>query len=481
MLERIWLYHCRVCVAIILFHLMTSLVRDSVAFSGEPSFQATQFVYSPGPAGNPLKGLVPYKAPLEREDGSPRFPHSMEFHYFPLSDLVCGKNDFDWAPLEAVLEDVRSRRNQTVFRVFLEYPGKKDIIPRYLVRGGLKIHRYLNTNTAPLPAQAVETPNYEDPELRALLVRFITEMGKQYDGDPRIAFITAGLLGTWGEWHTYPRTELFASKMVQKEVMDAYANAFQKTPILLRYPAGPNDPQYHDATVYSFGFHDDSFAHSTVEIPGKASDQDDWFFHVKLVAAGMAQKWTTVPIGGEIRPEVWGCCFDEQDCAPDGQSFDRCRRLTHVSWLMDTGMFREVAKESRYRNALQQVRAMGYDFFIHHADVKMLPTRRLEVTVAVTNHGIAPLYHSGWVPEVYIGSDLPTSPTEYLARDLDANLLILPEESDQWVFQVTHQPAAGDRLYIRLPNPMENGRPLVFANQNAQEDENGWLRIGSWK
>ena len=55
-----------------------------------------------------------------------------------------------------------------------------------------------------------------------MLKRFIAAFGKKYDGDPRIGYITAGLLGHWGEWHTYPREELFAGKEVQTEVMDAY-------------------------------------------------------------------------------------------------------------------------------------------------------------------------------------------------------------------------------------------------------------------
>jgi hypothetical protein len=57
-----------------------------------------------------------------------------------------------------------------------------------------------------------------------VLFRSIAALGSRYDGDPRIAFITAGLLGTWGEWHVYPHdATLWASPMmVQDEVLDAY-------------------------------------------------------------------------------------------------------------------------------------------------------------------------------------------------------------------------------------------------------------------
>src|SRR5690349_2442368 len=65
------------------------------------------------PADNPLKGLVPYAQP---EPG--RFPHSMEFSYVALSDLMTGPKTFDWKVLETLLNDVASRGNQLVVRVF---------------------------------------------------------------------------------------------------------------------------------------------------------------------------------------------------------------------------------------------------------------------------------------------------------------------------------------------------------------------------
>lgn len=33
-----------------------------------------------------------------------------------------GANTFDWAPLESMLDDVKSRNRQTVFRVYVDYP-----------------------------------------------------------------------------------------------------------------------------------------------------------------------------------------------------------------------------------------------------------------------------------------------------------------------------------------------------------------------
>lgn len=119
-----------------------------------------------------------------------------------------------------------------------------------------------------------------------------------------LAFITAGLLELWGEWYTYPRNDLWASKETQTLVMDAYENAFKVTPVLLRYPAGANHYDKAPNDKRTFGYHDDSLCWATLE----TDQEDNWFFVPALKSAGSEamNKWKTQPIGGEIRPEVWG-------------------------------------------------------------------------------------------------------------------------------------------------------------------------------
>lgn len=81
----------------------------------------------------------------------------------------------------------------------MEYPRKPSGVPAYLVEAGLMVRTWTNTNTQPFPPAIDHTPDYEDLRLRAALTNDIAALGARYDGDPRIGFITAGLLGTWGE------------------------------------------------------------------------------------------------------------------------------------------------------------------------------------------------------------------------------------------------------------------------------------------
>jgi hypothetical protein len=55
---------------------------------------------APGVDANPLRGLVPYSSMGQTPDS---FPHSLEWFYIPLSDVVKGPGDYDWAPLERQL------------------------------------------------------------------------------------------------------------------------------------------------------------------------------------------------------------------------------------------------------------------------------------------------------------------------------------------------------------------------------------------
>lgn len=426
---------------------------------------------APSPVDNPLKGLVPYADPPED-----RFPHSMEFSYLPLSDLMFGMDDFRWDKLEELLDGVASRGNQTVFRIFLEYPAKTEGIPPFLEQHGLKVHEYLNTNTQPFPPSKVRTPDYESPLLREALVKFITALGANYDDDPRVAYVHAGLLGTWGEWHTYPKEDLWASKGTQAIVLNAYEKAFVKTPVLLRYPAGDDHWDQVANAVRPFGYHDDSFAWATLDTGRK---QDDWFFVTALKAAGPSamNKWKTQPIGGEIRPELWGRIFDRKVGIKEAQSFEQCVRETHVTWLMDTGMFEKKASRDRYDRAVEQVRRMGYDFFVKSATVTVEGSI-VDIRCEVVNQGVAPFYRD-WQLELGL---LDATGTIHHRWPVDWKLTGLLPEDDARIWSATVEPPAGVQingrvLALRVINPLSNGKPLRFANTEQDQHAAGWLTL----
>jgi hypothetical protein len=423
--------------------------------------------YAPSPLDNPLRGLVPYSGA-----GRERFPHSLEFNYLPMNALVVGERQYDWSALETLLDEIAGRGHQAVFRVFLEYPGRKIGVPQYLLDRGLTVHRYANPDAG---GKMVETPDYENPHLRAALRDFIAAMGTRYDGDPRIGYITAGLLGAWGEWHTYPRSDLWASRDVQKEVLDAYEAAFRKTPVLLRYPAGADDARHTPNAERPFGYHDDSFAWATLETGRRG---DSWFYMSLLKAAGPAaqSKWKTQPIGGEIRPEAWGKVFAEDPGDPRIQDFVRCVEETHATWLMDSGMFRPRVSEDIRRRAEEKVRRLGYEFHVAAVTIAR-EGRTLRATIEVENRGVAPLYHD-WRPELAL---LDASGKAVGVTPLQGRLTgLLPGEPARRLeesLNASELPAGTYQLALRVPNPLPKGNPIRFANASQDAHTPGWLTL----
>lgn len=440
-----------------------------LAFEPAPATPAVPLGYAPAPPDNPLKGFVPYLR------AGRTFPHSLEWDYTKLSDVMSGPTNFNWTPFETKLDAAASRGHQFVARFYLEWPGRSTGVPRFLIEAGLAMRTWTNTNTQPWPPAVDHTPDYEDPRLRAALTNFIHALGARYDGDPRLGFVQVGLLGTWGEWHNHPNNDWFASKTVQREVLDAYAAAFPQTRLVVRYPAGPDDPRYADNSERAVGYHDDSFAWATVHTgrPG-----DAWFFETKLRQAGATTKWRTQPIGGEVRPEVWGCLFDEPTCAPSGQDFDRCVEATRASWLCNEGVFRHQLAGAARERALRAAQRLGYELYVTSAEFGVR-REQLTVSLAVTNTGVAPFYYD-W-------------PVELAARDNDGKLVrtwkpgwrltgILPGEPPaDWRFEAATAGLGNGEytLLLRVPNVLENGAPLRFANEAQDRHEPGWLSLGN--
>ena len=436
--------------------LAAALASPALALGAETN------IYSLGrsasPTNNPLKGFMPYSGAYTT------FPHSMEWNYLSLRALMSGPTTFDWTSLETLLDTVASRGRQTVFRVYLDYPGKSTGLPQYLLDAGLATRTYTDYGNN---GRSV-SPDYENPLLRQALTNFVAALGARYDGDPRIGFITVGLLGFWGEWHTFPHIDWLASNRVQDEVLTAFGLAFTKTKLLVRRPAGTNP------SARQIGYHDDSFAYETIDPP-------NWMFLGLLKAARETNKWRTQPIGGEIRPEVQLCMWDtnQPSCVPSGQEFARCVELTHASWMLNHRAFSPGLPEEQKALALAGSARLGYELYVSNAVVvDANVSGSLRVDVELRNTGVAPFYYD-WAVELGAlhsnGSLIKTWSTTWQLSSL------LPAETNTtWTWsQAEHGLEAGQyKLVLRVQNPLTNGVPFCFANDAQDADVPGWLTLG---
>ncbi len=286
---------------------------------------------------------------------------SMEFFYIALNDILTHNNCYDWQKLENNLNIIYKRKHKAIFRVYLDYPTLESGVPKFLQKN-IKMIKYQEFGGG-------VSPDYHSEVLIETLLNFIKELGLKYDGDKRIAFIEMGLIGHWGEWHTYPKQFLMPDKKEQFLIIEAYNKYFNKTKILCRYP---DDRLYQK---YNIGFHDDSFCFATL-----ATKKHHFMYLMRKNK--LDNKWQNNPIGGEVRPE-------EQEALIQGnkvtENYFKCVKKTHASWLINDKAF---LLNTNKDLICQLSSVLGYDFYIDNIKLE-----KNKLSFNINNKGVAPLYY----------------------------------------------------------------------------------------
>ncbi|MDH6369966.1 hypothetical protein M2444_001744 [Paenibacillus sp. PastF-3] len=455
--------------------------------------------YAQAPVDNPLKGFLPFYDASEEayfkvgddwRDRPTQLPYSLEFFYLPLSKLMNNLNDFDWSELDKRLAAIASRGNQSVFRVYLDYPNKPSGIPKFLLDEGLKTYAYDEFDNGKDATSLA--PDYNDEHLLGALDNFINALGNRYDGDPRIGSVMIGLIGFWGEWHTYPydgnlkSPNLMPTDANLKRVLTAMDNAFDQTQLVLRYPM---DNSTLKTRNFDVGYHDDSFAFQT--LPPSLGGQG-WHFWGRVNDAGVTEFWKNNVMGGEMRPEIQVKMWNNdppkynEPSTPiegaQGEDYYTSLGLTHASWLIAQGIFQTPLDAASLARATEGSRRMGYEYYVPTAYLDA-SDGKLKVGVELENKGIAPFYYN-WKVELAAksGNDI----IKIWNPDWDLKD-ILPNTNgfdNNKLFVSADNPQLGNGSYeilLRYVNPLEkiNADAKTFRFANAEMGESGWLSLGS--
>lgn len=454
--------HASRLLAIVLA-LFAILAQPSAARADPGSWQA--LTAASAPTSNPLKGFMPF-APESNSSsglGSDALPYSMEWFYLPVNAVVKGQGQYDWTALDSQLNAIAGRGHQAVFRLYLDYPGRDTGVPQYLIDAGIDTSRHYNdygNNGKSF------SPNYDDPRVKSMMLNLVSSLGQRYDGDPRIGFISQGLIGFWGEDHTYPMDgsaspeNWMPGQETQSEVMEAWDAAFHTTHTVVRYPESWNAGS-------ASGYNDDSFGSATLT-------SASWHFWSQLQAAGATEKWETEPIGGEVYPDIQSCMFSS-DCAPD--PIPTSIQQTHVSWLINQQAFAPGYSGDARNKALDSQAAMGY--VIRPTETRISAEGgTASIGVRLKNDGVAPFYYS-WPMEVaLVDSAGKISAKKTLPGDLSA---VLPGQVNEFSTEISLNgiPNTSYHVVMRVVNPLENGVPLKFAAAGQDQTLTGWDTLGT--
>ena len=330
-------------------------------------------------AGNPLKGFMTSPLWIDPADALTDVPTSLDMYYIPLKTTMTNFNSFDWSHLESLLNGSASRNRHAILRFILDYPSQDTHVPQFLIDGGLQLNSY-NSNGGGM------SPDYNDANLMLALEQFIAAFGANYDGDSRIGFIQLGLLGKWGQWHTYPEVSfLDDNHPARGSVVAWYQNAFSVTPIQTRYPS---DAKLGGANI---GLHDDAFAQATW---GSKS----WHFWFQVQTESYTNFWQTQVMGGRIFPGSQKTCFSSTYGIPisdTAQEVGFCVSATHATYMVLNYAF--IPWQGYSGDDLTRARdasnLMGYAFQVTGVGAYWQAGGSIDLSVEVTQQGVAPFYY----------------------------------------------------------------------------------------
>ena len=328
-------------------------------------------------ANNPFKGFV--TSPNWVDPSNQKFPSTLDFYYIGLDTTMTGDNSFDWSYLEGRLNDSASRNRHAVLRFILDYPndGDSPYVPAFLVDQGLQFDSYSDHGGG-------QSPDYTDTLLLVALEQFIFALGANYDGDKRIAFIQLGLLGFWGEWHTYPHNDWIPTSTMTS-VAEWYKSAFRITQLQGRYP----DPMIVNN---GFGLKDDSFAYATLN----KNNPNSWFFWPRVTRAGYTDFWRHSVMSGEVFPGIQGNVFSSTfpNTATDTeQDFNECTETTHATYIIVNYAFQTGYSGQDLVRAEAAAHRLGYAYRISRVEVTESGNPLVDIRVEVTQDGVAPFYY----------------------------------------------------------------------------------------
>lgn len=442
----------------------------------------------PGPLTNPLKGWCSYSGP-----GTTHHEYSsLAFWYVSWRDLEPVKGQYKFAEWEATWDSALGSGKHVVLRVYLDYPGTSTGVPQWLIDQGCTMTPYNNENGQGL------SPDYAYEPLVVGLEKLIAAMGARYNNNPRVACIQAGLLGFWGEWHTYPDQQLWAPLTTQERVLAAYKAAFPDKIVQARRADIPRGPGTW------LGYHDDSLPYDTdCAVPNSCNPQS-WLFLPNLRWQTQDTAWQTRCIAGELvsipstanSPYVW---LSNQtpvlpvSVPPPGQTcWDFTRSMTseaHFSWIgpwnpaqatpAGASAFGLPPAEftSRVRDWNRQ---LGYEFRLDNVShVALRSGKPCAIKLAGHNRGVAPFYYP-WPVELAL---LDTSVQPAIVKQL------IPTATDirTWVpgafsLSVTPTiavPAGSYALAVGVRDPWKNVPSIAFANTLTTLD--GWTILTTVK
>lgn len=297
---------------------------------------------------------------------------SVGFQYLAWKDLEPGNGQFDFAAVEGLLSQGGTKGKHFILRLYCEYsPGDDSRCPDWLyTQKGVK--RILGDNGTYLT-------DFNDPNFISEAVLAIKALAAHYDNDPRVHAFELGVLGYWGEWHTWSFSAAGKwsgiSGTTYDAILNAYTGSFKAAMFQRRYPSSSIPVLEH------MGYHNDWFV---------ANDGSSDSFDQALSGG----QWLGGPVGGEVPPMNAATATAGKQAMYTTSKGPSMIAAGHYS-TMQPGTYQVSPGDPYYGNYLKLHKMMGYNYQIASVNFADSLTTKdaMPVQLMAKNIGVAPLYY----------------------------------------------------------------------------------------
>jgi hypothetical protein len=412
---------------------------------------------------NPMRGL--YRWNNQEYAPQPR-PAYDSYERYGWRDLEPRRGQYDFSVIDRDLEAAQRAGRKHAIRVRAMIHGAGPVVPQYLVdamgRGWWSHGTYV--------------PDWNDPDFVERMYALIAELGRRYNGDPRLAWVDVGFYGNWGEWHTWPVSyparngAVDMSSANKRQIVDHMAAAFPTTRLIM----GSEDEDtlvYALRTYPTMGWRRDSLG-------SWIFDENSTFRNLRQRSAEwnlVMERWQTAPIISEfISPN------DQRD--PDVYRLAQQQAADyHVSLVSNGNTLSWHSLSHSGRTALLDLgKQVGYRLVLSDLAIsqELHPGETFSVASRWINRGNAPVYER-WRPTLELRDD--QGRVRWAGR-LNFDLTdLLPSQSptriaDRFRLPETFAPGTYD-LVLVVRDPAGYRKPLALAIA-GQRQQDGSYRLG---
>ncbi|MDH7445931.1 DUF4832 domain-containing protein [Aquimarina sp. 2201CG14-23] len=358
---------------------------------------------------------------------------SVGFQYLKWKDFEPTNGNFNFDAVEDVINRPGSTGRHVILRLYADWFGANqtsDAGPSWL---------YNDLGVARLQSGGKYITDYNNTNYISQAIEAIEALADRYNDDPRIYAIQLGVLGYWGEWHTfsYDDPNFDISETARTQIISAYKSNFSNKQLMGRYPW--RDPL---SSTGGIGFHNDFFVPNN----GHSDEFDD--------AIDQGNKWRQGPVGGEVPPidnseEFMTALYE----TPKGMSMIETGHYSTMKVGSDERPCANNSNSQRCQGFMAMHRKMGYNFQIESAlfAERLANSDNLSVTITISNIGVAPLYYDWDVQFALV--DQNNLPVQVFDKTYDLTTIV-DNSSKTITLSSALNVSVGDyRLAIRLIQP----------------------------